>query len=172
MNISKKSKVKGFSLLEVLMYVSVSSVLLFSMTLFITFLLGSRVKSETIANVNYQGEQVMRLLTTTIRNGTSVISPSIGTGSASLSVTVTDPSLSPTVFDVSSGTIRIKEGGGPIIPLTNSRVVVSPLLFENVSSSSSTEKSIRISFTISHNNASGRSEYSYSRNFIGSATMK
>lgn len=115
----------------------------------------------------------MSLMTQTIRNGRSIQSPSMGNSSSTLSITTGDALLNPTVFTMSSSTvITIKEGSKTILPLTNSRVEVSALTFQNVSSASSTEKIIRISFTIDYLNPLGRSEYSFTKSFSGSATLR
>jgi hypothetical protein len=49
--------------------------------------------------------------------------------------------------------------------------MVSSLLFQNVSSASTTEKVIRFSFVIDYINPQGRAEYSYAKTFSGSATL-
>jgi UPF0716 family protein affecting phage T7 exclusion len=146
---------KGFTLVEIL-----------------SFLLGSRVRSQSISEVNQQGFQVMHMMTQTIRNGRSITTPALGGASSTLSVITANALLNPTVFTSASGTMKIKEGSNNYISLTNKRVTVSNLLFENVSSSSSTEKIIRISFTVDYLNLSGRDEYSYTKTFKGSATLR
>ena len=171
-NFIKKSSRKGFSLLETLLYVAVSSVILLSVSLFLTVLLSSRIKNQAISDVNQQGLQIMQLVTQTIRNSKTVDFPSIGSTSNSLSVSVFDTLLSPTIFDIASGTVRIQEGSGNPIPLTNSHVTVSSLLFQNISSISSTDRIIRISFTIDYNNPSGRPENTFTQSFVGSATLR
>ena len=114
----------------------------------------------------------MSLITQTIRNGRSIQVPSIGTSSSTLSITTGNAVLNPTVFDLSSTTVRIKEGSKTVVPLINSRVRLSALTFQNVSSASSTEKIIRISYTIDYLNQGGRSEYSFTKSFSGSATLR
>lgn len=163
---------KGFTLIEMVLYVSVCSIILLSLSTFLTFLLGARVRSQAITEVNQQGFQVMYQLTQTIRNGRSIQVPSIGTSSSTLSITTANPLLNPTIFTVSSSTFTIKEGSTTPIPLTNSRVRVSGLTFDNVSSSSSTDKVIRISFVIDYINTSNKTEYSYTKTFTGSATLR
>ncbi len=171
MNILPKS-LKGLSLIEMLLYVAISSIILLSLSLFLTFILGQRVKNQSIADVNQQGLQVMQLITQTIRNARSIDFPSIGATSSSLSMTMSDPLLSPTIFDIVGGVVRIKEGSNAIIPLTNSHVSVSSLLFQNISSTSSVDRIIRMSFTIDHININGRNENSFSKSFTGSATLR
>lgn len=163
---------QGFTLVEMVLYVAICSILLLSLSVFLSFLLGSRVQSQSITEVNQQGFQVMSLLTSTIRNGRSIQTPSIGLSSSTLSLTTANALLNPTVFSLASTTMRVQEGSKSPIALTNSRVAVSGLAFQNVSSASSTEKIIRISFTIDYINTSGRQEYSFSKTFNGSATLR
>lgn len=163
---------KGFTLVELVLYVSICSILLLTISSFLSFLLGARVRSQAISEVNQQGFQAMSLITQTIRNGRSIQVPGIGTSSSTLSITTSNALLNPTIFDVSSTTLRVKEGSKTAILLTNSRVKLSALTFQNVSSSSSTEKIIRISFTLDAVNQGGRSEYSFTKSFSGSATLR
>lgn len=163
---------KGFTLVEMILYVSICSILLVTISVFLSFLLGARVRSQAMNEVNQQGFQIMSLMTQTIRNGRSIQVPGIGISSSTLSLTTGDPLLNPTVFNVSSTTLYIVEGSKAPISLTNSRIKISNLLFQNVSSDSSTEKIIRISYTIDYNSTSGRSEYAFSKTFSGSATLR
>lgn len=167
-----RKSLQGFTLVEMVLYVSLFSIILLAVSTFLTDLLSSRVRSQSITEVNQQGLQTMSLITQTIRNGRSIQVPAIGTSSSTLSITTATPILNPTVFNLATGTIRIKEGSNSAISLTNSRISVSNLLFENVSSSSSTEKIIRVSFRVDYRNLSGKSEYSYTKNFTGSATLR
>lgn len=125
-----------------------------------------------MTEVNQQGFQVMSLITQTIRNGRSIEVPSVGASSQLVSITTPSPLLNPTVFSMSSTTVMIREGAGQEIPLTNSRVAVTDLLFQNVSSGASVEKNIKISFTITYINNSGRGEYSFTKTFNGSAILR
>lgn len=114
----------------------------------------------------------MSMITQTIRNGRSIQVPSMGLSSSTLSITTGDVLLNPTVFSLSSTTVQIKEASKNAVPLTNSRIRVSGLTFQNVSSGSSTEKIIRISYTIDYINPAGRSEYTFTKSFTGSATLR
>ncbi len=163
---------KGFTLVELVLYVSICSILLLTISSFLTFLLGARVRSQAITEVNQQGFQIMSLITQTIRNGRSIQVPNMGTSSSTLSITTGNALLNPTIFYLSSTTLQIKEGSKIAVPLTNSRVQISALTFQNISSGSSTEKIIRVSYTIDYINQGGRSEYSFTKSFSGSATLR
>ena len=163
---------KGFTLVEMILYVSICSILLLTISTFLSFLLGARIRSQAITEVNQQGFRAMNLMTLTIRNGRSIENPSLGGTTGSLSMTTKDTLLNPTMFDVASGTLRITEGSGRPIPLTNSRVVMSNVSFQNLSASSSADRIIRISFTLNYGNSSGKDEYSFAKTFVESATMR
>lgn len=165
-------RLKGFTLVEMVLYVAICSIILLVLSTFLSFLLGSRVRSQSITEVNQQGFQVMSSVTQTIRNGRSIQTPGMGATSSFLSLTTANALLNPTIFDVSSSTFRITEGSKSPVALTNSHVKVSGLTFQNISSASSTEKIIRISYTIDFINLGGRSEYSFTKSFSGSATLR
>jgi type II secretory pathway pseudopilin PulG len=164
-------KQKGFTLVELLLYVSVASFILIATPSFLSTLLQSRIKNQTIAEVEQQGIQVMQLIAQTIRNTETIISPLLGTNTAIITLDVITPISDPTVFDISDGSIRIKEGSDSAIALTNSRIIASALTFYNLSRIN-TPGTIRIQFTLTHINPEGRNEYSFAKTFIGSATLR
>lgn len=161
----------GFSLVELLLYISILALILLSISVFLSTLLSSRVKNQTISEVESQGLQAMHLITQTIRNSASITTPAQGVSAASISLSTYTSELNPTIFDISGGALRVSEGGGPAVSLTNSRVTVSALSFQNVSRSN-TPGSVRISFTISSVNSSGRNEYQFQKTFVATASLR
>jgi Tfp pilus assembly protein PilW len=159
-------KNKGFTLIELLLYVGTVALLLIALVGVLSFLYSSRVKNQTIAEVEQQGLQAMQIMTQTIRNATSISSPASGSNGASLTLGVVDASKSPTIFDVSSGVLRIKEGAGSAVNLTNSRVSVTSIDFHNLNAS------VKITFTVSYVNPNNRNEYIFSQNFYATANVR
>ncbi len=162
---------KGFTLVELLLYVGTASILLLATSLFFFVLLQSRVKNQTIAEVEQQGLQVMQSITQTVRNAEAITVPSAGISTSSLTLDVVAAASDPTVLHESSGVIRITEGIGSPVALTNSRVTASGLAFQNLSHAG-TPGTVRIQFTLTQVNPEGRNEYSFSKTFIGSATLR
>jgi len=162
---------KGFTLIELLLYVSIASIILLITSLFLSTLLQSRIKNQTVAEVEQQGLQVMQMITQTLHNADIINSPAQGASAASLSLNTIVAVNNPTVFDLASGTIRTKEGAGAVVSLNNSRVTASDLTFVNLSRAS-TPGTIRIQFTLMHVNSEDRNEYSFAKIFIGSATLR
>ncbi len=161
----------GFTLIELLLYVSLCSVLLFTISMFLSMLLQARIKNQAIAEVEGQGLSVMRIVTQAARNADAITAPLPGASSSTLTLRIYATSTNPTVFDAASGIIRITEGASSSIPLTNARVVVSGLLFQNLSRTN-TPGTVRIQFTLSSKNPGGQNEFKYQQTFIGSASLR
>jgi hypothetical protein len=113
----------------------------------------------------------MQIVTQTLRNATAINSPSAGASVAMLSVNTPVGASNPTVFDLSSGVIRITEGAEAAVGLNNSLVTASGLTFQNLTTSG-TPGTIRITFTLTRVNPSGRNEYDYAQTFYGSASLR
>jgi len=145
--------------------------MLLAVSVFLAMLLQSRIKNQTIAEVEQQGMQIIQIITQTIRNAEAITAPAQGTSASSLTLDVITSVNDPTVFDLSNGTIRIIEGAEPAIALTNFRITASGLIFSNLSRAT-TPGTIRIQFTLAHANPSGLNEYNFSKTFTGSATLR
>lgn len=162
---------KGFTLVEALLYITMVLIIVGSSSVVFITILESRVKNQTIIEVEHQGAQVLEVISQVIRNAENINSPSMGISSSILSLDVTDSSKDPTIFDLSSGVVRIKEGANSEIALTNDRVIVSNLLFQNLSRTA-TPGNIRVSFTITHYNPGARNEYDFTKTFFTSASLR
>lgn len=161
---------KGFTLIELMLYVAMTALMMLFLFSFLQFLIESRVKNQAIAEVEQQALQVSQMINQTIRNASSISSPIQGTSATFLDLVVSAPATSPTIFDLSAGVIRVKEGASANINLTNSQVQASGLVFYNLSRPS-TPGNIRWHFTLSYVNPTGRQEYNFSKTFFGSASL-
>ncbi len=161
---------KGITLVELLISLGIIATLLTLMVTFFFTLSLSRIKNQTMTEVEQQGAQVMQLIVHTIRNAEAIIIPAQGITSSSLSLDVINATDDPTVFDLGNDMIRITESTDSPIPLTNTRVAASGLSFYNLSRNT-TAGTIHIQFTLTHVNPSGRNEYDYTKLFYGGATV-
>jgi len=164
MMISKRSW-GGFSLIEILLYLAIAILVISTVSIFVYLTLQARVRSQVIAEVEQQGTQVMQIISQSIRNAQTVNFPGQGNTGAYLELKVPSPN-DPTIFDLSSGAIRIKEGSGTVTPLTSSQVSASALTFRNLS------KAVRIQFTLTYSSSSPQATYSFSKTFYGSAMVR
>ncbi|MDQ3158917.1 MAG: type II secretion system GspH family protein [bacterium] len=159
----------GFTLVELMLYIVLISGLLITLSVFVSLMLSARIKSRTVSDVEASGRIAIEQIEQSLRNATAVASPTPGNSSASLSLTTTTPGNNPTIYDLSSGTIRVNEGAGSPIDLTDPNTIeVTNLSFENVARAG-TPDIIRITFTVSFDSGSSRNEYKYTKDFYGTA---
>lgn len=172
MKIIIKNQPTGFTLVELLIYIAVAAVILLALSQFFALALSIRVKAQSVAEVEQQGTLVLTKMTQIIRNATAITTPITGATSTSLTLTVSTGTNSPTIFDVASSILRIKEGTANAISLTDSHVAVTNLIFSNLTDGSA-NGSIQIQFTLSKlNSSTTTNEYNYTQNFRGSATLR
>ena len=170
MNTIRKNQ--GFTLVELLLYVSVIGGLLIALSMFFATTVEARIKTQSIMEVDQQGALAMDYMLQTIRNADSVTSPTPPNNSNTLTLVVPTGSLSPTIFDTSgSNALQVKEGVAAAIPLTNNKVAISGLSFTNLTRSG-TPGVVRVSFTISRVNTAGRNPYEYQKTFTSTAALR
>ncbi len=161
----------GFTLIELILYIAIASILIVFSSVFIQSLMVSKTKNQTMMEVEEQGVQTLDILTQVIRNAQNINSPSAGESAAELSLAVDDPSKSPAVFDVSQNTLRLKEGNASAVSLTGNRVRVSGVEFRNLSRPG-TPGIIRVQLTLSSASTGLGQEYQYSKTFYASAALR
>ena len=161
----------GFTLIELLLYLGIMAIVLSGVSFFFVSLLEARVKHQTISEVEQQGQQVMTTITQTIRNAQNITSPTTGTSGSSLTLDVVSGSLDPTIFDLSGGLIRVTEGAGAAQALTTSAVTASGLTIDNLTRPT-TQGVLRVQFTLTKTGTSGRNEFTYTKTFRGSASLR
>jgi type II secretory pathway pseudopilin PulG len=166
-------KNNGFTLIELILYVGISSFILLVTFLFVSQILEARIKAQAIAEVEQQGDWAVEIITQAIKNSKSPINLPTTSGTANiLSLTMDNVVKNPTDFSLSNGVITISEAGGQSVSLTNSNVVVSGLNFQNLSRTG-TAGNIKFSFVISYKNQGQiRHEFNYSKTFYGTSSVR
>ena len=120
----------GFTLLELLLYVSLASVtviIFFSMHALVT---QSREKSYHMVEINEQGLQVAQRITQVLRNAVSVDLPQ---GATDDEITVIDPDNGTIRFFIDSGQVWEQAGSDDPVALTDNKIETASLEFSNVS---------------------------------------
>jgi len=101
----RKTPQKGYTLIELLLYIGILGFLLTAITFFLGPIVDSRVKNQTIAKIDTEGALLMDQITQTIRNATSITTPAAASSGPSLSLVVPTGTLSPSIFDVAGNSI-------------------------------------------------------------------
>ena len=76
---------KAFTLIELIIYISLVSLMLLGIASFTKMTLQTRARNQVIAEVEQQGVQVMQILSQTIRNAESILFPALGSNASILS---------------------------------------------------------------------------------------
>ncbi len=109
---SHLSRQKGFTLIELTLYVSLMSMFLLALFLFLTAIFEAREKQQIMAEVEQQGIQIMQTMTRAINRAESISVPMTGEDAASLTLAMYEVSENPTVFNISDATLMITLGAG------------------------------------------------------------
>lgn len=164
---TSQTKKSGYTIIELMLYISITTIIMFVLTITTSKLIELRERNIVAAEVEDQGVQVMQLITQTIRNASEINS----VNEEELSLNTINLLQNPTIFGVENDSIYIKEGNNSEINLTSNNVIAMNFKFENLSKTDTLDL-IRISFTLTYNNLSQRHEYEYSKNFYASAMLR
>lgn len=170
---AKKSlkKNEGASFVELIVYISISAILLLSISSFLLVNEKSKKRNQVVSEVEIEGAQIVRTVTQSVRNAKSVASPPAGGSGATLSITTDDASKNPTVFSLSNGKIRIKEGSSSAVDLNSEKVEISGLNFKNAGLAG-TLGSVSFEFKAEYKNPGGNSNSNYSKMFYGAGNPR
>jgi hypothetical protein len=124
---------KGFTLVEFLLYIGIFiMIFVFTMGFFWNIIFGN-IKETNYQEVQQTGRFVLLKITQETKKAILINSPAFGFSSSTLSLSMKNSSLNPTVLDSFNGKIRIKIGNSIYYDLTSNRVKITNLKFTNVS---------------------------------------
>jgi len=166
-NLYKKSK--GLTLIELMLYISLFVFIFAALFASLNIFYSNKIKNRTILEVEQQGQIVSLLLSQEIRNAQSIIYPLIGATGDSLSLEHLNSLKSPINFYILDNKLVVSENGD-LFDLTNSKVLVENLVFENNSTMGGSQ-SIYFSFDILYNSSSNKKEYKYNKNFFATVNL-
>ncbi|MDI6734244.1 MAG: hypothetical protein QMD50_01980 [Patescibacteria group bacterium] len=148
----KKKLIAGFSLLELIIYISIFVVIGTLGAMVLDFALRTK-KINTRSNEVYLNTEkalaqiIERVQVSTLVNDT--------TTSSTLDLKMASSSIDPTKFSLQDGVIIIKEGSNATTTITPSTIIVNVLSFERVVNASSTinssSTSVKITVSASYN---------------------
>ena len=154
--ISNFKKIDGFTFIELILYISIVTLMLSAIIPFAWNIIGGGVKSSAEQEVSSQARYVSERIKWEIRDATDINSVS----ATSISLAKPNLSLNPTTIDLSTGKIRITQGpAGTPYNLNSDDTTITSLTFINYSSSDNKTKHIQFTFTIDDAYGSLRQEY-------------
>lgn len=162
---------RGFTLIEVLLSLAISSVLIVTLFAFVDLTFRSRVKDENIGVVESEGGVVLQIISQHLRNASGIVTPSASSTSSTLELTMPDAAVSPVRFWRSGAVMLMSERGANTTTLTSSRVVITSTTFRNMSRMG-TPGSVRVELLIEAANPANNPAYEYERRFIGAGSLR
>ncbi len=145
-------KNSGFTLIETLMYSAiVTGFLTFALTISYQ-LIDSSDRSTDLVELNENQQFVTEKIGWALSNVSAINTPASGVTSATLSVNRLSYSGNPIVISLSGGIVYISTSSLPAVPLTNSRVTISGLIFKNLNFEGKT--GVQFSANFSNNTSS------------------
>jgi Tfp pilus assembly protein PilW len=167
----KVSLNRGATLIELLLYISLSGILLLAVCLFFYLSLNARIKSESMRAVKRDGAHVMEVLTSLVRASQYIGTPSVGSSEDGMKLKMSDESRSftATIF-VRDGVLYFDDDQGAL-PLTSNHTKIDKVSFTNLSPFDD-KGSVQIMFVLSSLSDSTRNEYEYSQTFYATATQR
>ena len=161
---------EGVTLLEVVLYIGIVTILLSAIIPFAWNIIEGGVKSATGQEVFTQGQYVANRITFEIRNASDINSVS----PTQISLATANPATNPTIISLNAGVINLQQGSSTPIALNSVNTTIPSLTFTNYSSADGKTQNIQYVFTIKANYAGAgtRQEYNASVNMEGSAEVR
>ena len=161
----------GFTLIEIIIYTAIVSIILAAVINFAWNIIYGKSKTSSWQEVQQNIRFTMERITQEVRSASGVNNIGIGGSANSLSLEMADPDLNPTIFDVSGDKVRLTQGASGPYELTTDELEVTNLNFTNLSYAD-TSGTIRIELTIEHKNPGGVIEYEASINMVSTVSLR
>jgi len=146
-------KEKGFTLVEILVYVAILGVVVASFVSFSISISSSRGKVYVQQEVQANARVALNLITQKIlsSNGINFGSSVFDSDPGILSLSMVDGSKNPIIISLTAddGQLQIQEGIGTALPITSDEVRVTNLVFTNLTSTSD-KANIKIELTVEY----------------------
>lgn len=164
---------KGFTLLEILVYLAVALIIISVIVSFVLWIISSSNKNRIVRDTMFVAKRAMQIMTHEIKEADSVYTPTTTNDQLSLETKkyLPDQEKSSYIdfYICEEALCMKKEAQNPII-ITPDNVRVSNLTFKYILSGGS--QSIGINMTIDYQNNSGRPEYETSINLESSMSLR
>lgn len=141
-------RVKGFTLMETIIYIGLFSVIT-SFVLVVFFqIVGSQNQQRDRVEVDAEANFMMQKMIWALSGATAINSPAAGATGTTLSVTKYNYSQNPIVFDIGSRNLRLTKASGTPVLLGVNRVYVNKLAFQHSAVSGDAPEGVQITLEV------------------------
>lgn len=160
----------GFTLVELLLYIGITAIMLSSIVSFFFLFIDARVRHHAQRIVEQEGERIMYTLREVIEESSSISLPAFGTTLSELQVIAYDPVLGERALTLVGNTLMLTDLSGSSA-VHSPQVRVDDFTVQNLGSSTTVD-SLIVTYTVSIQSSSGRSEYAYADTFTTTITKR
>lgn len=167
----------GFTLVELILYISIVTIMLSALIPFAWNIIQTSVKSSTQEEVSSAGRYLSERLKYEIRNANDLDTANSDfdvnlASNPSAKITLLDTTDTPLVFSVLNGTVGLTRGIWFPVTLNSSNTQVTNLTFTNYTSSDNKTKNIGFTITLTTGTSGQRSEYQATMQLRGNSEIR
>jgi prepilin-type N-terminal cleavage/methylation domain-containing protein len=156
----------GFTLVELLIYIAIIGMVMTTFVYFGMTIFDYRNKSNAAQEVQANERMALSLMSQKIRGAkdVNIASSTFNSDPGVLSLVMDDISKNPTIFSLTKadGSLQIAEGGTSTTTVTSKNVLITNLVFTNLTATSGIAEDIGINMTMQYNNTSQDVKNNYS----------
>ncbi len=123
---------KGFTLIEFLLYIALSSLMIIVLGGIGMHVLASRAKAHAQVELQYSAEFAMEELASLVAASELINDPAVGNEGESLTLSFAETALDPTIVYVENSRLYVQQGASDPVPLIDGSVFVAAHTFTNV----------------------------------------
>lgn len=162
----------GFTLIELVIYIGLSSMVIVALLRVMLVLTGVREKMETVSIVQQEGRFVMHRFVSAVQSAVAINTGSslFNSNHGVLSLTMSG-SVQPSIFTWSQSGVILQENGATPAALTSSGVIVDQLRFTNLSAPNA-RGTVRMLLHLTDHRAGDTGAYNDDISLSTSATLR
>jgi len=157
----------GTSLIELIIYIGIMGILMAAITSFIVSNKKIGDRDEAISETETQGNEIIEIISQTIRNSSVVSGLALGASASQLTVVDNGVTI---IFALSGGKVTLKRGAAAAVNLNSDFVTISNLSFKNFGNV--TKDSIKFQFDAQYANPGNKAELNYTKTFSSSGSLR
>ncbi len=141
--------VAGFTLIEIIVYISLFSVVTSFMIVVFYQLIGGETSNRNRIDVDTEANFMMQKIIWAVTGTDAINRPATNATDTTLSVNKYNYSQNPIVFDIGSRNLRISKASGTPVVLGSNRITVNELTFEHLPAIQSAPEGLKITLKVS-----------------------
>lgn len=171
----KANNLTGYTLMEILIYITVSVILVLVLTSFFLWAIRLNTKTKALREVTDNTRRAMEVITYEIREARNIYAPTTSSTQLSLETSRYLPAQEETSFIdfyICGTQLCLKKEGVAPIALTSDRVEIKNLVFLQIATNSSTTSSVQVNLNMGYKNPQNRPELEASINSTTTASLR